>query len=343
MKEIESEFIFALTNRGSERALKLEIESMGLGWRLCYQRKGFVTFKASTDKDFFSLASLDHDVACARRLCLSLGKAERREDAINKIRQHPAYLDGAIHHVRYVKRSIEIDQAFPGRPPFGECIGTVVELGPDEFWAGLHLHAPFISPDPGAVSALEMPKESPSRAWLKIEEAIRFFDLKFTPQDVVVELGCAPGGVVLSLLNRDVSVIGVDPAEMAPVVMASAVHERRYVPSDQAWFYHCKKPAALAGKRDLGTDVTWFMSDMNQSPAVVLKECQRFCKMARSITGVLITLKLTSVEDVVEKERWFKSLREMGFNKIRLQQFSVHHKEFALLATQMVSGNQAVS
>jgi hypothetical protein len=42
MKEPSSEFLFALCNSGAERALKLEVESMGLPWRFSYQKKGFV-------------------------------------------------------------------------------------------------------------------------------------------------------------------------------------------------------------------------------------------------------------------------------------------------------------
>jgi hypothetical protein len=43
---IESEFVFALCNPGSEKALKREVEAASIGWRLSYQRRGFVTFKA---------------------------------------------------------------------------------------------------------------------------------------------------------------------------------------------------------------------------------------------------------------------------------------------------------
>jgi hypothetical protein len=35
---------------------------------------------------------------------------------------------------------------------------------------------------------------------------------------------------------------------------------------------------------------------------------------------------------VADKAQWFASLAEMGFKTIRLQQLSVHHKEFAILA-----------
>lgn len=322
MNRFESDHVFALCNPGSESALKLEAETMALGWRSGYQRRGFVTFKADAP---FSLDALDVEIACARRLCLSLGKAASREEAEQRA------ASSTIQHARYFERKM---QGLPCevRPGIGDIIGTVVELGPEEFWVGMHRHAPFLSPDPAGDSGIEMPADSPSRAWLKLEEAARFFDLEFTAKDIVVELGCAPGGVVLALLNRGVSVIGVDPAKMADVVLTTAITDRQSAPADRPWFHHCRKPAALASKRDLGQGVTWFMSDMNQAPDVVLRECARFCKMAPSIRGVLITLKLTDIKQVADKEQWFASLREMGFKTIRIQQLSVHHKEFALLA-----------
>ena len=320
--------MFALTNLGAEKALKLEVETMGLGWRLSYQRRGFVTFKGNLP---FSLSSLDAEVACARRLCLSLGKTATREEALAKLGDVVE-----IHQAKFHERKMQGVSVAGGeplvRPKVGALIGTVVELGEGEFWAGVHRHQPFLSPDPAGDSGIVMTGRSPSRAWLKLEEAIRFFDLKFTRSDIVVELGCAPGGVVLALLDRGVAVIGVDPAKMADVVMASAVPSREDGAAGKAWFYHCRKPAALAAKRDLGPGVTWFMSDMNQSPEVVIKECARFCKMAPSIRGALITLKLTDLAQVVEKGKWFAVLRDIGFRTIRLQQLSVHHRELALLA-----------
>lgn len=323
MKRIETEFLFALTNPGTEKALKREVETMGLGWRSSYQRRGFVTFKTDAP---FSLDSLEVEIGCARRLCLSLGKSATREQAVARIGEMQI-----IHQARYHERKMqgELTDSIPPKP--GQIIGTVVELGEGEFWSGIHRHRPFLSPDPAGDSRIVMTERSPSRAWLKLEEATRFFDLKFTPNDIVVELGCAPGGVVLALLERGVSVIGVDPAKMADVVMEHSISQRDAAPRDRPWFFHSRKPAALTSKRDLGQGVTWFMSDMNQSPEVVLKECARFCTMAPSIRGVLITLKLTDLRHVADKSQWFAALAALGFKTIRLQQLSVHHKEFALL------------
>ncbi len=321
MKPTASEYLFALTNPGSEKALKREVETSGLDWRLSYQRRGFVTFKSDQP---FSLETLETHLGCARRLCLSLGKSTTREEAVSRAGDAEI-----IHHARFADRKM---QGVEGdTPQVGQLVGTVVELAPEEFWTGIHRHAAFLSPDPAGDAGIAMPPDSPSRAWLKLEEAVRFFDLKFTPRDIVVELGCAPGGVVLALLNRGVSVIGVDPAKMADVVRGSAITERGSAPTDRPWFFHSRKPAALTSKRDLGQGVTWFMSDMNQSPEVVLKECARFCTMASSICGVLITLKLTDLLQVAEKPSWIAALKAMGFKTIRLQQLSVHHKELTLL------------
>ncbi len=324
--DLRADFGFALANPGSERALKQEMENVGCGWRPGYQRRGFVTFKADAP---FDLAALDVEIAMARRLCLSFGKSATREEARDRLR-----MAEIVHHVRYElsqMRGIVPDGELP-IPRVGQLIGTIVELGAGEFWSGLHRHAPFLSPDPGGDGGLEMPARSPSRAWLKLEEAIRFFRLDFNPRDLVVEIGCAPGGVALDLLDRGVPVIGVDPAKMADVVMDYAIPSRDAAPAGRPWFLHCRKPAALCGRRDLGAGVTWFMSDMNQAPRVVLAECARFCKMAPTIRGALMTLKLTDLGQIADKPEWFAALRGMGFGEIRLQQFSVHRNELALLA-----------
>ncbi len=327
MNTTSTHFAFALTNSGAEKALKEEVADSGSGWRPGYQRRGFVMFKAPSDAQPFSFRSLEEPPALARRLCLSLGKASTRDEAITLV-------TGAtvIHHLRLTHGRMECVEPSPTAPPAaGDIVATIVELAPNEFWTGLHQHAPLVSPDPGGSSGILLPDGVPSRAWLKLEEAIRFFGLHFTPRDVVVELGCAPGGVVHALLQRGVSVIGVDPAKLAPVVMTAAVPA---VPetSSAPWVFHCRKPAALVSKRDLDGRATWFMSDMNQSPGVAIKECGRFRKMCPSIRSALITLKLTDLSQIADKPRWFAALREMGFRTIRLQQLSVHNRELALLA-----------
>jgi 23S rRNA (cytidine2498-2'-O)-methyltransferase len=318
MESVASAFVFALTNRGAENPLKHEVAGLCPTWRAGYQRRGFVTFKSAGKP--FGLSSLEHSFCFARRLCLSVGKAASGEGARDLL---ATAAPGCLIHEAGVTPERE--------PRLGEIVGTVVSLGEAEWWAGLHRHGPLVSPDPCGLSVCELPEDAPSRAWLKLEEATRFFGLRFDPRDVVVELGCAPGGVILALLRRGISCIGVDPALLAPVVMAHAVPEPVLSPRAQPWVYHCRKPAALVSKRDLAGVATWFMSDMNQSPAVALKECARFTRMCPSIRSALITLKLTDLAEATEKPTWLEAMRAMGFADVRLQQLSVHHRELVLL------------
>lgn len=326
MNLMTSLFAFALTNPGSEKTLKEEVAASQKGWRPGYQRRGFVMFKAPSELQPLSYRSLEAPPACARRLCLSLGKAASREEAA-------ALAGGApVHHLRLTNGRMECLEPLPAAAPaIGDTVGTVVELRPEEFWAGVHRHAALLSPDPGGTSGILLPEGVPSRAWLKLEEAIRFFDLRFTPRDVVVELGCAPGGVIFALLQRGLSVIGVDPARLAPMVLTAAVPAVPDPSHPAPWVFHCRKPAALVSKRDLAMRATWFMSDMNQSPDVAIKECGRFIKMCPAIRSALITLKLTDLSQITDKPRWLAALRDMGFRTTRLQQLSVHHRELALL------------
>jgi hypothetical protein len=307
---------------------------MNAGWRPSYQRRGFVSIKTESVARPFALPTLEHAPALARRLCLSLGKVASSHEAAGIITGavHPQGSVPIVHHVRLTRGRLECVAGMNERPAIGQWVGTVVELGPDEFWTGIHRHAALVSPDPGGSGFLTLPDDAPSRAWLKLEEAVRFFGLQFGSGDTAVETGCAPGGVIHALLQRKISVIGVDPAKLAPSVMVHAVSALSDPPPESPWVFHCRKPAALVAKRDLPARVTWFLSDMNQSPAVALRECARFINMRPSIRSALITLKLTDLAQVVEKHLWFQSLRDMGFKTIRLQQLAVHNRELALLA-----------
>lgn len=327
MQPEQAGFVFALCNPHLERVLKGEVAAALPAWRPSYQRKGFVTFKLENGCRWDDLSA---NLACARRLCLSLGRFKTAAEAFDA-------LDGVTHRHQVVYEDHRLQPRpaeHPATPAVGDEVGTVVSLSDDEHWAGLHRHAPWLSPDPGGDSGVVMPDAAPSRAWLKLEEAARFFGLEFRAGEIAVELGCAPGGVVHALLERGVSVIGVDPAGMAEIVQKREIVDLDQAPANSAWFHHCRKPAALVSRRDLmaaDRGPAWFLSDMNQAPDVVLRECERFVKMAPGIRGVLITLKLSDLGEVVGKQHWIEALKAIGFSTVRLQQLAVHHRELALL------------
>lgn len=329
MQAEAAKFAFLLCNSHHERALKAEVALARPDWRSSYQRKGFVTFKVEAGVEW---GDLQAGISTARRTCLSLGRfasAAEAETALPEVRclHSVVHEDHALRPVAPQQQVSLVER---------DLVGTVVSLSETEHWAGLHQHAPGLSPDPGGDGGLTLPSDAPSRAWLKLEEAVRFWGLKFEPGEVALELGSAPGGVVHALLERGVSVIGVDPAGMAQAVMQRAVANLPTSSTERAWFHHCRKPAALLAKRDLATadgGPGWLLSDMNLSPEVVLEECARLLKMAPTIHSALLTLKLTGMEELERKANWIRAMREMGFGTVRLQQLAVHHRELALMGT----------
>ena len=66
---------------------------------------------------------------------------------------------------------------------------------------------------------LELPQDAVSRAWLKMEEALRWSQLPIPRGARVADIGSAPGGASQALLAHGLLVTGIDPAEMAPSVL----------------------------------------------------------------------------------------------------------------------------
>ena len=84
--EFTSPHLLALTNSGSERALKLEVGAAGLDWRPGFQAKGMVAFKAGETVGEFGREALRQPLAFARRWSLFAGKAVTREGAEAMVR-----------------------------------------------------------------------------------------------------------------------------------------------------------------------------------------------------------------------------------------------------------------
>jgi len=106
------------------------------------------------------------------------------------------------------------DPCRPARP--GELVLDCILLSPNQWWIGYHRARLVPSCYPGGMMALEMPPQAVSRAWLKMEEALRWSQLPIPRGARVVEIGSAPGGASQALLARGLIVTGIDPAENGP-------------------------------------------------------------------------------------------------------------------------------
>jgi len=210
---------------------------------------------------------------------------------------------------------------------WGECLGKasaapegadLLDLGPTGTWAvKVQTPDPFW-PNPLQHSLIDLPPEAPSRAWLKIEEAMQLFDLPIGEGTTCLEVGCAPGGAAWSLLNYGVKVIGVDPAEMDPRVMR---HPN---------FKHLKRPFQELTP-DLYGGVNWWLSDLNLAPGSVLSHLGRLLREAEKPDGLILTLKMAKPEVALEFTEHARRVADWGY-ETHLRLLPSHNKEVLLLA-----------
>ena len=73
---------------------------------------------------------------------------------------------------------------------------------------------------PGGRLRVHVPQHAPSRAAMKIVEALTWLDRSPEPGDVCVDLGAAPGGWTWALLERRARVIAVDPANLDATLLS---------------------------------------------------------------------------------------------------------------------------
>ena len=87
-------------------------------------------------------------------------------------------------------------QIQPGIARPGELVLDCVVVEEDLWWAGYHRAATVMSRYPGGMLDLTLPEDAVSRAWLKMEEALRWSRLPLTAGDRVAEIGFSDARVV---------------------------------------------------------------------------------------------------------------------------------------------------
>lgn len=195
-------------------------------------------------------------------------------------------------------------------PRAGEIVATVV-LVDEDAWVGLHVHAADVPPFPGGRMMTALPVQVPSRAWLKLEEATQIFSIPFQAGERALELGSAPGGATRNLLDRGLEVIGVDPNEMDPEVLA---HPR---------FTHVQTTSTNVVPESV-PPLDWILLDVNVPPGTALRGALPFVRAAGPrLRGLVFTLKMKSWDLAAEIPGW---LRRVGAAAPHL---SVHARQLS--------------
>jgi 23S rRNA (cytidine2498-2'-O)-methyltransferase len=192
-------------------------------------------------------------------------------------------------------------------------------------FVGWHQHDRDHGPLPGGVPHVAIPAAAPSRAWAKIEEAIRWSALLPSPGQTAIEIGSAPGGASFALLERGLTVHGIDPGAMAPHVLT-------YRGRGGNRFVHHACPAAEVDKRALPPVIDWLASDVNLAPMVALKYIERFVALARGrLRGAFLTLKLNDDGVFEALPRLANRIERLGAREIRYVQLPSHRSEIAAI------------
>ncbi len=334
-----------LCQRGAEAALKRELLRSQPEWRAAYQRPGLLTFRAPTPID----ESVEIAAVLARSSGLSLGTYADLNALCSALETLPAPL--RLHVIeRDLYREDEAPKGYqPGehaaridaelRARLGERIrsGTTAEpservidviLGEagstDPLLLGMHVHDKARPPEPGGTYRYEVPDDAPSRAYRKIEEAIRAFSLPIRAGDHALELGAAPGGATYALLRRGISVVGIDPAEMDPHVLA-------FTGPENARLTHVRLPMNAVDLNTLPRTIDWLLLDVHLAPQVALRQASRFLSHYKSsLLGAVLTLKLNDWKFLDHVERWKRDLQPLGLVTPIARQLPAHRQELVI-------------
>jgi len=352
-----SQFLFTSCQCGAESALKQEIADGPLKMRPAFSRPGFVTFKLEEPPQHpeqwqlpatfarswgFGLGKLQGEsmVALAEQVWQTSGVeaflASEQIDDLHVWQRDSAKpgergfspgptqlaLD-AERAVRSHARNEPLREMPPSpRPPSrrNRWVLDVVMVEPGEWWLGCHLAARRHDCWPGGVQPLQLPEHAVSRAYLKMQESLDWSALQVTRGDLCVELGCAPGGSSQALLEHGLQVLGVDPAEVAPEVLA--------LPH----FTHLRRRSLDVPHKQL-RGVQWLTADINAVPSYTLDAAEQIVSnKLTNIRGMILTLKLTDWKLLEQLPLCIERIRSWGYRDVRTRQLAFNRQEICLVA-----------
>lgn len=340
----ESSFLFVTCQVGAEGALKREVGRVRPDLRFAYSRPGFVTFKATAGT---IAADVRLESVIARAYGVSIGACEGEGDVVARAEAWRGERALRLHvferdrwkpgdeppDARVGVLAGEARRAIVAAAPAGlfatetearegELVADVIVAADEKWWLGCHVHHDGHSPLPGGIPSIALPGDAPSRAYLKMEEALLWSTAPVRAGDVAVEIGAAPGGASYALLRRGVRVVGIDPADVDPV-LARFTGDR-----GEPLFTHVRAPAGGVPREALPPRVQWIALDVHLAPPVALRYLRKIvAARRRSLLGVLVTLKLNDWKWIDDVPRWVEEIRAMGLETVRARQLATNRQE----------------
>jgi 23S rRNA (cytidine2498-2'-O)-methyltransferase len=203
-----------------------------------------------------------------------------------------------------------------------------------EFWLGYHLRKSRPQAlGPGGTIEVAMPADSPSRAFIKLEQALAHSGAQPLAGQCALEIGSAPGGASYALLLRGLEVIGVDPAEMSPMIL------------ERPGFTHVQKTVTLIQANDLHRPVEWLVLDINAKPKITLGLIEQLLARAPSrfvaLKGMILTLKMNDWKLARFVPEWLDKVKTLatpfGLAQISAQQLAANRQEICVVARKRIA------
>ncbi|MGZ3686908.1 MAG: SAM-dependent methyltransferase [Bdellovibrionota bacterium] len=337
-------FLFTICQTGAEKALKDEIAREHRDLRFSFSRPGFVTFKRADGREFPDKAELrsvfarvyghslgrvneEEVLEKARELARTKGAGKLRLHVYERDRHVPGdeppgfVLDASAREIEARLRAGGGELFSPGREARdGELVVDLVIGERAEWWAGGQCReSRSRSPWPGARPPIELPPGAPSRAYLKLEEALQWTRAPLRAGDTALELGSAPGGACYALLERGLKVIGVDPAAMDPGILRNPR------------FQHLRVKMSELTREDLPAAIDWLVVDLNAPPRVSIPEVERMAEwFGASLQGMILTVKLNQWKFASFIPGILEDVKKLGMARIKAAQLSLHRQEILI-------------
>jgi 23S rRNA (cytidine2498-2'-O)-methyltransferase len=343
-------FYFATCQAGAEKAVKAEVLAERPELRFAFSRPGFVTFKESEAEG--PVLELRRGVF-TRLWGEVLGQTRDRaafpdlirmipEGALTQAFDRDEYIpgdepEGFVRNAHIAKILSEEAAAIGSRaipssepPVLGTKVISLIWVDDFHVFVGRHTLAPRQLAAAGNLFATGLPAHAhaPSRAWLKLEEAVARFGTPHERGWKALEIGSAPGGATTALLDRGFTVTGIDPQFMDARVTA------------RPEFTHIRKPARFATADELkGCNPDWLVMDMSIAPTDALGELIHVVTILRGLFGkelkirkAFLTIKLNDWKYAAEIPSYLKRLDQAGFQDLKAIQLASNRQEFFVYA-----------
>lgn len=341
---MEPRFYFSVCQAGAEKAVKTEISSEIPALRFAFSRPGFVTFKEAEPS---ASPAVPRKAIFVRLWGEALGQAKDKDALLALVGSIPAGAvvqcferdqftpgeepAGFVRNARI--RALLSDCGIPipeGVPRTGDVVYSLIWIDDFHVFLGRHIHSDSLSPSPGNYVDIPLPETSPSRAYLKIEEAINRFKPEIRPGMSVLEVGCAPGGATSAMLARGLRVTGVDPQYMDGSVF------------NHPKFSFVRKETQHLDSEDLrGVNPDWIVMDMSIAPLEALDQLAYAVSLLKTncaageplrLKGGFLTVKLNDWSFVSSIPLYLRRIEQIGFRDLRPTQLCSNRREFFVWA-----------